>query len=78
VTDDRPRRLRAFYRDSTRRGEPWIATKEHFRTLFGRHPERGEAEQMVVNAWTEERGLRGERYDFMAQCWRNAAGERVD
>jgi hypothetical protein len=78
VNDDRARRLRAFYRDSTRRGEPWIATKEHFRTLFGRDPARGEAEQMVVNAWTEERELRGERYDVGAQCWRDREGKRVD
>lgn len=78
MTDEtKPLQLRAFFRQSSNRGEPWTATKAEFERLFGRPPESGEAEQMVTRAWIEERELAGQTYDIGMQDWVDAEGEVV-
>jgi hypothetical protein len=71
------REFRRLYRQMERRGEPWHVIKAEFEPIFGRPPERGEAEHTVTDAWTEARELAGWAYDYNAQCWLRADGSRV-
>lgn len=75
--ESKSRELRAFYRQSSHRGEPWTVTKAEFERLFGRPAEPGEAEQIVARAWIEARELAGWRYDVGYQRWLRADGSVV-
>jgi len=75
----RAKRLRWTYRRQIGRGHEaqWPNVVAEFERLYGRPPEKGEAEFIVKDAWREARQLAGWTYDYGVQGWRRADGTRV-
>jgi len=80
TTDEkRAKRLRWTYRRQNGCGHEaqWPIVVAEFVRIYGRAPEKGEAEFIVKDAWREARELAGWTYDYSVQGWRRVDGTRV-
>jgi hypothetical protein len=63
--------------DQAEQADQWRAVQAEFERLYGRPSLGGELPYILKTVWIEERELRGERYDYGAQAWLSAAGDRI-
>lgn len=91
--EEKGRHLRALYRqhkpgvtwrggkmivDQAGQAEQWRMVKAEYGRLYGDAGSGHDLSRILTSAWTEERELAGQRYDYNRQAWFNADGSRAD